>query len=183
MKIEVDLFKCSLYNITPDEYVLLKLIKEDDFGTIVNVIGKGRALSLRTDLINKGFLQTDGSCKFINTKVNDAKYNTLMDVQSANINFWDWYSIYPIKFGSRVFRATKESSELAKKHKKKYLTKVKTLEAHQLAIDATKAFLNSKNGAYAYLPQLERVINNSMWESWEVFITSQKKDNWQADEI
>lgn len=183
MKLEIDLSKCASYGITPNHIVLLYLMKHNDFDRITKIFTKGDALKMRGELLEGGFLKSDGTGKFMGTLINKPKYNHIFNIKDLDIKFWDWYSLYPVRFDGRVFRAAKEDSELAKKHKKKYLKRINSVKQHELAITATKAFLASKNNDYRYLPQMEKVVNNSMWESWESLIERHREDNWQSDEI
>ena len=78
-----------------------------------------------------------------------------------------------MKVGNRVLRPKNSDTIEGKKLKKKYLAKVKSLEDHKLAVEATKAFVRRQriSSNLEFLPGLEVVINNAKWQSWETFIT------------
>lgn len=171
---EINLRRCVTNDITPNEYVILSLLNEKEYDKIAKVFGKEGAIVLRNRLIDKGFVVSDKNVKFTVTELNSKKVNKVLNINDVDIKFWDWYSIYPVRHNTRIFRAANPDAKLAQKHKEKYLRHVKTIEDHEFAMKATIAFIESQsnNGKLQYLPQIDRVLNNKEWEKWEVLIGS-----------
>jgi hypothetical protein len=73
------------------------------------------------------------------------------------------------------------------KHEKKYLARVKTTAEHLRAIAALSAFVAKKKqtNGLQYLPQMETVLNNNLWEQWDVFIqdAGTEEQEWNTDSI
>jgi hypothetical protein len=182
---EVNLRKCRTYGISPDEYVLIILLQEKKLDIIKALFNKQKALDLRSNLIEKGFVISEENCIFKDTILSSKKVNKLLGIKHEAINFWQFYSLYPIKFAGRVFRAANPDSKQALKHEKKYLKAVTTLEDHEHAIKCLNAFVSVKRarGELAFLPMMETVLNNNSWEQWEVFINEEKEENWNNDTI
>ena len=84
-----------------------------------------------------------------------------------------------MKVGNRMLRPRSSDTVEGKRLEKKYLTKVTSKVEHKLAVDATRAFVEKQRvaGQLQFLPALEVVINNSRWESWQVFITKFGTEN------
>jgi hypothetical protein len=158
--------------LTPNQLLLLFLIYHKKFEDISEVFGKFDALSIRDSLLDTPFILSGSSTKFTETVLSNKHIEKLFDIRADNINFWEFYNCYPIKVGSRVLRSAGPNSLIALKHEKKYLTKVKKTEDHTTAIKAITAFVSKQKqaGKLEFLPNMETVMNNAMWEQWEVFI-------------
>lgn len=172
MKIEVDLQILKKFNLSVDQFIVLKLLYYKQFEEIKNFYDVRQAISIRDSLFSSNFLLSDNSCRFTETILSKENVEKLLNLKVDKINFWEFYVCYPVKIGSRALRAAKEDSKIAEKHKKKYLQAVKTVEQHNLAIESVEAFVAKKKqtGELEYLPNMETVMNNNMWEQWEVFI-------------
>ena len=171
MEIVVNLKELTKKALRPDEYVMLYLMYYKEFDTIATLYGIKYALELRKNLESSGYI-LDASGKFTETKLSNKHVEKLFKIRHDNINFWEFYNCYPVKVGSRVLRSAGPTSQIALKHEKKYLARVKTLEQHQEAVTNTKAFVAKQLQAnkLQYLPNMETVLNNWMWESWDVFV-------------
>ena len=123
----------------------------------------------------------------MNTIVSKNHIEKLFGIRSDQINFWEFYQCYPIRVGTRVLRASGSIAQVAKKHEKKYLSRIKRTDQHLLAIQATEAFISQQKRAnkLQYLPNMETVLNNSMWEQWTVFIQENgvEEQEWNSDQI
>ena len=158
-------------NLTPNQLVLLKLLYYNNIENIVEIFGKTEALNIRNSLINSDYILS-GETKFTETILSKKNIEKLLNIRADNINFWEFYNCYPVKVGPRVLRSAGPTSQIALKHEKKYLSRVKTTEAHQQAINAIQSFVSKQKRANKlnFLPNIETVLNNSMWEQWDVFL-------------
>lgn len=173
-------------NLTPNQLVLLKLLYYNDIENIIAIFGKNEALIIRNSLINSNYILS-GNTKFTETILSKKNIEKLLDIRADEINFWEFYNCYPIKVGPRVLRSAGPTSQIALKHEKKYLTRVKTIEAHQQAIKAIQSFVTKQKQANKlnFLPNMETVLNNSMWEQWEIFVQDNgvEEQEWNNDQI
>lgn len=173
-------------NLTPNQLVLLKLLYYNDIENIIAVFGKNEALIIRNSLIGSNYILS-GNTKFTETILSKKNIEKLLDIRADEINFWEFYNCYPIKVGPRVLRSAGPTSQIALKHEKKYLTRVKTIEAHQQAIKAIQSFVTKQKQANKlnFLPNMETVLNNSMWEQWEIFVQDNgiEEQEWNNDQI
>jgi hypothetical protein len=173
-------------NLTPNQLVLLKLLYYNDIENIIAIFGKNEALIIRNSLIGSNYILS-GNTKFTETILSKKNIEKLLDIRADEINFWEFYNCYPIKVGPRVLRSAGPTSQIALKHEKKYLTRVKTIEAHQQAIKAIQSFVTKQKQANKlnFLPNMETVLNNSMWEQWEIFVQDNgvEEQEWNNDQI
>lgn len=185
MEIIINFKKLKNYNLSPNQYVLLFLLYNKDFNQIKELYGVSNAIQIRNSLINTNFILSDNTVTFRDTILSNNHVMKLLNIKSDVINFWEFYTHYPIKVGSRVLRAAGPTSQVALKHEKKYLKRIKTIEQHQLAINSLKSFVSKQKqaGKLEYLPNMETVMNNSMWEQWEIFINEQTVSDWNNDTI
>ena len=175
MKIELDLTKCKLNNLKPDQYVLLYILYYGEKKLAKSLFTLQEAVRLRNSLIGTKYLLGDNTnCSIFDTVISKGNVRKLLNIQEDKINFIEFYLCYPIRVGNRVLRAKNVDTVQGRKHQKKYLNKIKTIEQHELAIAATKAFVEKQriSNSLSYLPAMETVLNNAMWEQWEVFIQS-----------
>lgn len=186
MELVLNISKLKSSKLTPNQTVLLYLIYYDKFEDILEIFGKERALSIRNSLESTEYILSQGT-KFRETLLSKKHVEKLLGIRSDQINFWEFYNCYPVKVGSRVLRSAGPTTQVALKHEKKYLTRVKTVAQHQMAIKAISAFVAKKKLAndLQYLPNMETVMNNSLWEQWEVFIqeTGKEEQEWNTESI
>jgi len=174
MNIELDLKKLYKNNLSPNQYVILTMIYYKEWGKIIKLFSVEKALQIRNSLVNtKYILDKDTKKIFNDTVISTSHVEKLLGIRSDNINFLEFFNEYPMKVGNRVLRPKNSDTIEGKKLKKKYLAKVKSLEDHKLAVEATKAFVRRQriSSNLEFLPGLEVVINNAKWQSWETFIT------------
>ena len=173
-------------NLTPNQLVLLKLLYYNNIENIVEIFGKTEALNIRNSLINSDYILS-GETKFTETILSKKNIEKLLNIRADNINFWEFYNCYPVKVGPRVLRSAGPTSQIALKHEKKYLSRVKTTAAHQQAINAIQSFVSKQKRANKlnFLPNIETVLNNSMWEQWDVFLedSGTEEQEWNNDQI
>jgi len=186
MEVKLNLERLKKANLSPDQATLLYLMYYKKFDNIISLYGREKALALRLELTETNFiLNSDG--KFTETILSTKNVEKLFGIQSDDINFWEFYNAYPIKVGSRILRSAGPTSQVALKHEKKYLARVKTKEEHSRAIDALQAFVNKKKqtNSLQFLPQMETVLNNNLWEQWDVFIqdVGTEEQEWNTDSI
>lgn len=173
MIIEIDTKKLEKNFLSFDQFIILSLIYHKEWKTVEFFYERKEAILIRDSLIDTKFiLDKSRNTKFKNTVLSISNVSKLLGVRSDNIDFSEWYFIYPTKFGSRTFRSKNLNTIGAKKHKKKYFDKIKTIEDHKLACAATKAFVDKKrhSGELQYLPAMETVLNNAKWEEWAVLL-------------
>ena len=172
--------------MTPNQLVLLQLLYNKDYTNIEKIFGKDLATEIRVSLESTSYILSQGG-KFMDTLISKDKIEKLFGLRSDQINFWEFYQCYPVRVGTRVLRASGSIAQVAKKHEKKYLARVKRKDQHELAIKATEAFISQQKRAnkLQFLPNMETVLNNSMWEQWEVFIQSEgvEEQDWNSDQI
>ena len=186
MEIKLNINLLLRINLTPNQATLLFLLYHNKFDDIATLFGKPNAVEIRNSLINTKYLLT-GITPFTETVISKKEVEKLFDIRADQINFWEFYNSYPVKVGSRVLRASGPTTEIAKKHEKKYLSRVRTIEQHTLAIQAVEAYVAKKKqkNELQYLPGMDVVLNNSMWEQWVVFIqeVGTEEQEWNNDTI
>jgi len=182
----IDVNRLIRNNILPNQYVLLALLYDKQFTKIEKLFGKKKALLIRDSLISTKYLLTEKT-KFKDTAISKSNVGKLLGVRSDKVNFWEFYNAYPIRHNNRVLRAANPESQLAIKHEKKYFLKVRTKKDHEMAVKATEAFVAKQRlvGKLQYLPAMETVLNNALWEQWEVFIQTVGKEgaDWNTTTI
>jgi hypothetical protein len=187
MKINVSIEDMVKHKLLPNQVVLLMLLYHQDFDSIKQLFGKQLAIEIRDSLIGTEFLLSDKDTKFVETIISKDKVGRLLGIKGdSGINFWEFYNCYPIKVGSRVLRAS-GNSQLAEKHEKKYLAKVKTLEKHQEAIRSITTFVAKQkaSGKLEFLPAMDTVMNNASWEAWTALVEPIGEENgeWNTESI
>tara|TARA_R110000751_G_scaffold34272_1_gene84932 strand:+ start:1382 stop:1900 length:519 start_codon:yes stop_codon:yes gene_type:complete len=172
--------------LTPNQLVLLQLLYNKDYFNIKEIFGETRAIDIRKSLEHTPYILSLGGL-FTDTIISNDQIEKLFGIRGDQINFWEFYQCYPIRVGTRVLRASGSIAQVAQKHEKKYLAKVKRTAQHELAIKATEAFINQQKRAnkLQYLPNMETVLNNCMWEQWTVFIQENgvEEQEWNSDQI
>lgn len=186
MELVLNISKLKSSKLTPDQTVLLYLLYYEKYNDIAEIYGKEHAKTVRESLEQTDYLLSQGG-KFTETIISKKHVEKLLGIRSDQINFWEFYNCYPVKVGARVLRAAGPNSQVALKHEKKYLARVRTIAQHQLAIRAISAFVAKKKlvNELQYLPNMETVMNNSQWEQWEVFIEQIGKEGqeWNTESI
>ena len=186
MKVEINTIRLAARKLSPDQYILLALLYHKEYNKIINVFGKVKAKDIRNSLIPSKYILSGKETSFKKTIIS-ANVAKLLGIRADKINFWQFYIAYPSKVGSRVLRAANPDSQLALKHKVKYLTKVKSITDHNRIVKATEAFIAKQRiaGKMQYLPAMETVLNNSLWEQWDTFIDTIGREgaSWNSDTI
>jgi hypothetical protein len=187
MEFSITLSVLKTAGLKIEQAFLLYMLYYKKFEDIAETVGKKEALVIRNSLVDSKYLLSDSTVKFTETVISKKNVEKLFGIRSDQVNFWEFYSCYPIKVGTRILRASSNSAALAKKHEDKYLKRVKTVEQHEKAILALEAYLSKQrqSNSMKFLPMMETVMNNSLWESWEVFIDEVGKEglDWNNDSI
>ena len=188
MDIKVTLALLKKSKLSPDMLVMLQLLYYKKFDDIAIIFGKTNSINLRNKLIvTTGYILSHYTVKFTETTVSNKEIEKLFDIRSDVVNFWEFYNCYPVRVGPRVLRAAGPTTQIALKHEKKYLARVKSQEQHQLAISAISSFVakQKSSGKLEFLPNMETVMNNSSWEQWEVFIqeSGKEEEEWNSTTI
>ena len=176
----LDLNKLSRNKISPNQFVLLYLLYFKDWEKTKKLFSHDDAISIRNSLIDTKFiLACKENTKFTETTISTKNVAKLLDIRSDAVNFLEFFNEYPMKIGNRMLRPRDSDTVEGKRLEKKYLTKVTSKVEHKLAVDANRAFVEKQRvaGQLQFLPALEVVINNSRWESWQVFITKFGTEN------
>ena len=173
--------------LSPNQGVLLYLLYFREFDLIKTIFSIREAIAVRNSLLGTKFILSDECTKFTETILSNDAVTKLFDLKSDSINFWEFYNEYPVNFGSRFLRASGPTAQLALKHQKKYLARVKSKKAHDAAINALKVFVNKQKvtGKLQFLPMMETILNNSLWETWDVLaeVAGQEGAEWNSDTI
>ena len=187
MKIELDLKKLEKEQLSVDQYLLLCLLYYQRFDYLVSLFSRQCAYDTRDTLVGTKYLLSDSSVTVKNTVLSKNNVEKLLDIKSDTINFWEFYSKYPIKVGTRVLRAGSYDTVIGKKHEKKYLDKIKKVEQHLQAVRAIEVYVakQKQSGKLEYLPNIETVLNNAMWESWKELedVDGEENSNWNINNI
>ena len=188
MDIKLTLALLKKSKLSPDALVMLQLLYYKKFDDIAEIFGKTNSINLRNKLIvTTEFILSSHTEKFTETIVSNKAVEKLFEIRSDVINFWEFYNCYPVKVGPRVLRAAGPTTQIAEKHEKKYLARVKTTKQHELAVASIAAFVAQQKRAnkLSFLPNMETVMNNSMWEQWSVFIQEggTEEKEWNNDTI
>jgi hypothetical protein len=189
MKIEIDLNACVRHNLTPDEYCLLYLLYHKDFERIEKVFGKLEAVIIRNriQMMHPEFILNREKVSFKQTILSSKNVCKLLNIREEEVRFIEFYNLYPVRVGSRVLRAADVDTVIGKKHETKYLKRVKTKEQHEQAKKAIAVFVakQKQTGKLAFLPAMETVLNNSMWESWKslIDVAGTEQKDWNEESI
>ena len=170
MRVEVDITKCVMNNITPDHYILLYFLFHKDFAQIERLFGRDKAIKLRNSLNHTKYILSDITASFTTTVLTD-EVKLLFGIKDQKISFMEFYNEYPLRAGNRVLRAANPTSLIALKHERKYLLKVTTLAEHERVCKIIKNYVALKKmekDGIKYLQNMETVLNNAEWDSWEV---------------
>jgi hypothetical protein len=187
MKLNVTVEDMVKHKLLPNQVMLLLFLYHKDYASCRDLFGKELSIELRNSLVSTDFILSDETTMFKDTLLSKKHVEKLLGIRGDNINFWEFYNCYPVKVGTRILRAAGNATQVAQKHEKKYLARVKTIAAHEKAIKAVEAFVNKKKaaGELKFLPNMETVMNNSLWEQWEVFIEEKGKEgqDWNSTTI
>lgn len=166
-------------SITPNQAFFLYLLLHKDWKSLRETFTYTQAEKVRNSLVGTIYMITDNvESQVKDTVISTKNVQKLFNIKEEIIPFVEFYNKYPIRVGSRVLRAKDLDTVIGTKHKKKYLKKVKTKEQHDLAVKATEAFVDKQraSGKLQYLPNMETVLNNAMWESWMALIEEVGKE-------
>jgi hypothetical protein len=187
MKIEIDLKSCKLNELTPDKYVLLYLMYYKEFSKIESLFSRPYATKLKNELQDTKYILSTPDVSFKQTILSTDNVCKLLKIRSENIKFIEFYNSYPVRVGNRILRAADIDTVIGRKHEKKYISKVMTIVQHEEAIKNTKAFVlkQKQSGKLPYLPAMETVINNAMWETWAslVDVPGTEEKEWNEETI
>lgn len=186
MKIEIETQNLLDSKLTFDEYSLLFLLFHNENSLIKQLYSYSKFQELLKSIPSKYFLSSV-DVKLSELIISKQEVGKLIGERSDLINFWEFYNCYPVKFGGRIFRAINPESKFALKHQKKYLKIVKTEEKHRKAVASIQAFvaMQKKLGRFDYLPAMDTVLNNAMWEQWAEFIQKEgeEEQSWNTKHI
>ena len=185
MEITLNLTKLKLNKLTPDQAIFLFLLLNKDLENLKKLFTKQRAIEIKNSLLNTKYVISEAESKKIKDLVLSTKnVQKLFGIRSDNINFYEFYNCYPVRVNSRILRAKDVDTVQGRKHQKKYFNKIKTIEEHKLAIKATEAFIAKKRASNSlqFLPAMETVLNNAMWESWVTLIEKQGTEGQEWNE-
>ena len=87
MKIEIDLSKCKLNNITPDQYSLLYLMYHKDYDLIEQLFTRKYAVTLKDKLITTKYILGKDKVSFQETLLSKSNVCKLLDIRADKINF------------------------------------------------------------------------------------------------
>jgi len=134
---------------------------------IEKLFGKEEAIAIRDNLCTSKYILSKVGTKFRSTVLSKS-VRKLLGISKENINFDEWYIIYPPKVGTRVFTTKATGTVTYNKLKAKYLLHVKTIEDHEIAVRGTEAMvaMHRRGGKLDFLPDPSRVINNQEWEKY-----------------
>lgn len=188
MNIEIDLNRLKRSELDANQYTVLYLMYYKNFKLIKDIYGVEKATDIRDSLINsKYILDKTNHQLFTQTIISTSNVCKLLGIRMDKINFIEFYNCYPVRYNDRVFRAANVDTVQGKKHEKKYLVKIKTYADHESAIKSVKAFVEKQRvaGKLGFLPNMETVLNNAMWESWSEFVSEfgQEGAKWQEESI
>lgn len=188
MNAEIDLNRLVRSKLDANQYIILYLIYHKNFKLAKELFGAEKALNIRNSLINtKYILDKSNTQLFTQTTISTANVSKLLGIRSDKINFLEFYSSYPIRVQNRILRASNIDTVQGNKHEKKYLLKIKTYADHKAAVKAIKAFVEKQRvaGQLEFLPNIETVLNNALWETWSEFVSEfgQEGAKWQEDSI
>lgn len=172
MKLNIDTNRLISRGLSANQFVLLALLYNKEFDKIKKLYGIEEAIKIRNTLTDTKYILSKNNVKFKETIISNSNVGKMLGIRSDKINFWEFYNVYPIRHGNRVLRAGNPDSQLAIKHEKKYLLKIKLKKDHDKAVKAIEAFVAKQRlvGKLQYLPAMETVLNNALWEQWEGFI-------------
>lgn len=174
MIVEVNMKSIEQEQLTVPQYFVLYFLYHKKYDECAKFIGKELSKAVRNELVGSKFIISDKTVKFTETMLSISNVRNLIGLGKEDINFWEWYQIYPIRVGTRVLRSSKDGTATVKKHRDKYLKRVKTVEQHRKAIASTEAYIAVMKQAnkLSFLLNIETVLNNSKWEDWEEYLTT-----------
>jgi|TARA_R110000796_G_scaffold242689_1_gene364865 hypothetical protein len=188
MNIEIDLNRLKRSGLNANQYVVLYLMYYKNFKLIKELFSVSDATAIRNSLIDTEYiLDKTSDQKFTQTIISTSNVCKLLGIRTDKIKFNEFYGCYPIRVQNRVLRAANIDTVQGLKHEKKYLLKIKTYADHEAAVKAITVFVEKQRtaGQLAFLPNMETVLNNALWESWSEFISEfgEEGSNWQTDSI
>lgn len=170
--------------LTPNQFFLLYLLYSKEYNRIKDIFGVDRAIKIRNSLVGSPYLLSNSTTRFTETIISKNEIEKLLQIKGDSINFWEFYNCYPVKTGSRILRSAGPTAKKAIKHEAQYLKRVKTIEQHNKAIKSITAYVAKKKfeGKLQYLEMMDTIMNNCLWEDWEIFIKEEETKNWNYDD-
>ena len=172
MELVIDLDNLKKSGIFVHEFLLLSLINEglnpEEYGLI-----QGHQLLIDYNVLEQNMYIKSTEDGYI---LRD-KGRQLFEKKNSDINFDEFWDVFPSSTPSgRPLRAS--SKEWAGKPtrdyvtcKKKYLSKIKTLESHNKIVQIVKARVSSKD--YEFMNNMETYINQEKWQQDVKYLTYQ----------
>ena len=188
MTIEIDLNRLERSGLDANQCTILYLLHYKNFKLAKELFGPEKSLAIRNSLMSTDYiLDKTENQRFTQTTISTSNVCKLLGIRNDKIKFLEFYICYPIRVQNRVLRATNIDTVQGNKHEKKYLSKVKTQADHEAAVKAIKAYVEKQRvaGSLNFLPAMETVLNNALWESWSEFVSEfgQEGADWQTDSI
>jgi hypothetical protein len=170
MELMIDLDNLKKSGIFTEEFILLQMInegvnyKEYSFGLDTTLTLKRLEQFMWIKATEDGYILRD-------------KGRQLFEKKNSDINFDEFWDVFPSSTPSgRPLRAS--SKEWAGKPtrdyvtcKKKYLSKIKTVESHNKIVQIVKARVSSKD--YEFMNNMETYINQEKWQQDVKYLTYQ----------
>ena len=172
MELVIDLDNLKKSNIFVEEYLYLQLIHEGlnpldfnwSFGSGIIADLDLLEQNLWIKKVEEGYILRD-------------KGRQLFEKKNSDINFYEFWDVFPSSTPSgRPLRAS--SKEWGGKPtrdyitcKKKYLSKITTVESHNKIVQIVKAKVSSKD--YEFMNNMETYINQEKWQQDVKYLTHQ----------
>lgn len=188
MKIEIDTKILIENRITVDQYIILLLLYEENWELLKSLYSYPEAIRIRDNLVSTKFiLDKSYTSKFKYTVISRDKVAKLLGIKAEKVNFSEFYLEYPINVGKRILRPRSIDTKEGKKHEKQYLAIVKTIKDHEKAVASIKAYVASQKqvNRLMYLPHMGTVMNNALWQSWDIMIQEEGEEElpWNEETI
>ena len=169
MELVIDLDNLKKSSIFAPEYIMLQMINEGinpldfdwGYGSPINMDLHLLEQNLWIKKVEEGYILRD-------------KGRQLFEKKNSNINFDEFWDVFPSH--DRPVRAS--SKEWGGKPtrdyitcKKKYLSKITTVESHNKIVQIVKARVSSKD--YEFMNNMETYINQEKWQQDVKYLTHQ----------
>lgn len=172
MELVIDLDNLKKSSIFAPEYIILQMLNEGinpldfdwGYGSPINMDLHLLEQNLWIKKVEEGYILRD-------------KGRQLFEKKNSNINFDEFWDVFPSSTPSgRPLRAS--SKEWGGKPtrdyitcKKKYLSKITTVESHNKIVQIVKARVSSKD--YEFMNNMETYINQEKWQQDVKYLTHQ----------
>jgi len=169
-KVNLDMLVSA--GISADEYIFLKLLKEERYQSLEKV---KNLLTVQIDkLVKKGYLRRDNlKATYLHERYSiRARFN--LDFYGNTDSMWaEIVSTYPHKVpspsgGTRVLHAQDADALSNQKAKTRYLKAINNdVKVHRRVVAALKRELHEKRSNLQYLRNLNTWVNNYGWEEFD----------------